>query len=180
MAGPGRNAPCSCGSGQKRKRCCGEARGPGAADLARAFLSTQRRVAVMHLAGIDRHEFEELFDAVFDLPDRHLALQLRLPRVLPPVLEELRAAIAEDDHERFHRAVSPALASVDTSVVRADLVRTVLALRDRGELDANLAAAAVFDLTRSTVGLLRSSLCKALAVDAGAVRTPSGLLVAAG
>ena len=41
MPGPGRNDPCPCGSGRKVKRCCGEHRGPGENDLARAYLAHQ-------------------------------------------------------------------------------------------------------------------------------------------
>src|SRR5947209_8642841 len=39
MADGRRNAPCSCGSGRKAKRCCGIRRGPSESDLARAGLA---------------------------------------------------------------------------------------------------------------------------------------------
>jgi hypothetical protein len=54
----------------------------------------------------------------------------------------------------------------------------VLALRDGGRLDQELAAAAVIDLASASTTLVRASVLQAVAVDAGAVPTASGLVVA--
>jgi hypothetical protein len=70
------------------------------------------------------------------------------------------------------------LAGLDTPRARAGLARVVLALRDGGRLAAELAAAAVIDLASPSTTLVRASLLHAVAVDAGAVPTASGLVVA--
>jgi hypothetical protein len=54
----------------------------------------------------------------------------------------------------------------------------VLALRGSGRLDEELAAAAVIDLASPSTTLVRVSLLQAVAVDAGAMPTASGLVVA--
>jgi hypothetical protein len=54
----------------------------------------------------------------------------------------------------------------------------VLALRGGGQLDEELAAAAVIDLASPSTTLVRASLLHAVAVDAGAMPTASGLVVA--
>ena len=68
MPGPGRNELCPCGSGRKVKRCCGQRRGPGEEDLARAYLAHQGRAAARHLRGLDDDELGDLFDELFELP----------------------------------------------------------------------------------------------------------------
>lgn len=180
MASRGRNEWCACGSGLKAKRCCGVERGPSAEELEKAFLAEQKhRWAPMVLVASVEHELEELFSGMLDLPARHYRLQLTLPAVLPPECERLRAAIAADDQERFDEAIGPALVSVDVPSARARLVREVLALASADEIHSCLAAVVVVDLTRPGSSLFESSLIEALAVSAGAARTPSGLLVAA-
>ena len=84
MAKPGRNDPCPCGSGRKVKRCCGEHRGPGEDDLARAYLAHQSRDAARRLRHLDDDELRELFDELFELPELDLALTLTLPQLLTP------------------------------------------------------------------------------------------------
>ena len=177
MAHRGRNGLCGCGSGKKAKRCCGVSRGPGPVELAKAFLAEQGRDAARHLLGITRNEFDELFAEVVDLPVRDVSVQLRLPRLLSPELEGLRTAIDDDDDEAADALVGPAVAQVGDPQRRAELARAVLALAKAGEVDPQVAAVAVIDLTTASSALLRSSLLEALAVSVGAARTPAGLLV---
>jgi len=92
MARPGRNDPCPCGSGRKVKRCCGEHRGPGEDDLARAYLAHQARDAARRL----RHLDDELRD-LFELPELDLGLTLTLPQLLTPDLQHLFDAVKADD-----------------------------------------------------------------------------------
>lgn len=179
MAGVGRNQSCPCGSGVKAKRCCGVRRGPSEVDLAKAFLSEQRRAATPALrrAINDVEDLVELYEAVAELPSLDLSLQLRLPRVLCPELERLRSAISHDDAEAIQQALPLALAEVDSPLVRADLARAVLALRDEGRVADDVAAAALLDLDSEADALVREALIASLAVDCGASRTPSGLLL---
>lgn len=180
MAGQGRNDRCRCGSGWKAKRCCGVERGPAPEELEKAFLAEQaRRVAAQVLAASVEHGREDLFSEMLGLPARHYRLQLPLPRVLPPELERLRAAIAADDEARFDEAIGPALVRVDVPSARATLVRELLSLMEADEVHLCAAATAVFDLSRDESSFLESALVEALAVSAGAARTPSSLLVAA-
>ncbi len=180
MAGQGRNERCRCGSGLKTKRCCGIERGPSAEELARAFLADEgRRVATRMLAAAIEHGPQELFSEMLDLPAHHYQLQLRLPRLLPPELEHLRAAIAHDNQERVDELIGLALAHVDTPSTRAHLVRELLTLIDTDNVHQCAAVAAIFDLTRHESSFLECALSEALAVSAGATTTPSGLLVAA-
>jgi len=177
MKGSGRNGSCPCGSGRKAKRCCGTRRGPGSAELAKAFLAEERRKAVSVLLGVDREKFDELFEEVVDLPTLDVSLQVDLPRLLSPQLERLRVAIEVDHDEAFEAAVDPALEQLDTPERRAALARAVLSLREAGRIDARLAAVAIIDLWTRRSALFQSSVVQGLAVSVGAARTPSGLLV---
>lgn len=181
MAKVGRNQPCPCGSGIKAKRCCGVPRGPSPDRLARSFLDLQAKQWAPLLADYTDVELEELLDKVAALPQNDLTLQLPLPRLLPPALERLRRAIADQDHSAIVAVVPDALAHVDTLVQRERLARAVLALHDdHHRIDCDTTAYAIIDLAtseRST--LLFGALYEALAVSSGASTTPSGLLVAA-
>ncbi len=179
MAGVGRNQLCPCGSGAKSKRCCGVRRGPSEKDLARAFLSEQGRLAVRVLRrGIDEiDDLIELYEAVAELPSLDLRLQLPLPRLLSPALERLRSAIANEDRHEFEESLPAALAEVDNPLARAQLARSVIALRDEGRIPQDVAAAALLDLDSEGEAVVREALVAALAVDCGAVRTPSGLVL---
>ena len=105
MNGSGRNDLCRCGSGKKAKRCCGTRRGPNPAELAKAFLADERRKAATVFLGADRDEFDELFDEIVDLPTLDVSVQVELPRLLTPEMEDLRVALDEDDEEAFDEAV---------------------------------------------------------------------------
>lgn len=130
------------------------------------------------LLGTDRAELDELFREVVELPLVDAALQLDLPRLLPPELERLRAAIAHDDHVEFEAARSGALALLDTPERRASLARAVLRLRDDGSIGHRLAAVAIIDLADAEdSALLEASLTQSVAVSVGAARTPAGLIV---
>jgi len=179
MAGVGRNDPCSCGSGVKAKRCCGVRRGPSGPELAKAFLVEQRRASSPALRPVinDVDVLIELYEAVAELPRRDLSCQLRLPRLLSPELERLRSAIADDDGDEIQQVLPDALAQVDNLLVRADLARAVLALREAGRVSEEVAAAALLDLDSDADALVREALVAALAVDCGAARTPSGLVL---
>jgi hypothetical protein len=131
------------------------------------------------LAAALEHGHEELFAEMLDLPAHHYRLQLSLPRLLPPELEHLRDAIQTDDTERFDELTGPALACVDTSSARAHLVRELLALIDAEHVHRCAAETAIFDLSRGESSFLECAFTQALAVNAGAAPTPSGLLVAA-
>jgi hypothetical protein len=147
--------------------------------LAKAFLVEQRRASspVLRRAINDVDDLVDLYVAVAELPRRDLSCQLRLPRLLSPELERLRSAIADDDADAIGAALPEALAQVDSPVVRADLARAVLAMRAAGRVTEEVAAAALLDLDSDADALVREALVAALAVDCGAARTPSGLVL---
>jgi len=176
-ARPGRNDPCPCGSARKAKRCCELRRGPSPPELARAWLAGEARAAARVLRNHDTDDLLELVEEVGHLPARDIRLQASLPRLVFPELEEARVAIDEEDVETLARVLPAVVARVDGALIRAELARAVLALRDAGAIDRELAAAAIVDLASSSQRLVRNSVLEALAVDAGAVRTPARLLV---
>jgi SEC-C motif len=179
MAGVGRNQPCRCGSGVKAKRCCGVRRGPSEVEVAKAFVREQCRASspVLRRAIDDVDDLIELYVAVAELPSLDLSCQLRLPRVLSPELERLRSVIADDDVDEILGALPDALVQVDSPLVRADLARAVLALREAGRVSGEVAAAALLDLDSDADALVREALVAALAVDCGVARTPAGLVM---
>ncbi len=179
MAARGRNHRCACGSGRKVKFCCGSTPGPSEPDLAKAYLVAQRRTAALVLAKVTRAELDELFEEMVELPTRDLSLQVPLPRLLPPQLEALRAAIDDDDREALDAAMPAALAQLDGPLLRAGLARAVLAMRDGGRVAPKLAAVAVADLCVERSALVEAGLALALAVIVGAAPTPSGLVLVA-
>jgi SEC-C motif len=177
MAQQGRNQRCPCGSGRKVKHCCGVRRGPSEAELAKAFLHQQARVAALVLDARSDAEVVALLDAATRLPRQEVSMQLPLPRLLSPAQERLRAAVADDDPDEVAAAVPAALAEVDTPIARAGLVRAVQALRDAGRVSAEIAAAVAVEQASRSTTLLRAGLLAAVAVSVGAATTPAGLLV---
>ena len=178
MAGLGRNDRCSCGSGRKVKRCCGVRRGPSEAALAEAFLAAQARAAAPALAALGEEDLAELWERLFDLPAGHLSLLVALPDLLTPELDRLGQAVSEDDPEEAEAALPPVLARYDTPQVRARIGRAVIALRESGDIDGELAAVALVDLTDASGGLIQGSLLHSVAVSTGTERTPAGLVLA--
>jgi len=154
-------------------------RGPSEDELAKAFLAVEARVAAWVLRDHDDEQLDELHDALIDLPSVDPSLLWPLPRLLTPELVRLGAALADQDEdtEAVWGLLQGVLARLDTPRARAGLARAVLALRGGG-LDQELAAAAVIDLASPSTTLVRVSLLQAVAVDAGAVPTASGLVVA--
>ena len=179
MAGPGRNDPCPCGSGRKVKRCCGEHRGPGEDDLARAYLAHQARDAARRLQHLDDDELRELFDDLFELPELDLALTITLPQLLTPDLQHLFDAVKSDDPDAGDEVIPRILDQLDTPAERARLARTIINLRDTKRLDSLLAAAAIIDLDSRSRILLNASLVHAAFIHTGRLRTPGGLRLAA-
>ena len=180
MKGSGRNGRCPCGSGEKVKQCCGVRRGPGVAELAKAFVAEETRKAALDLVGLNEEKLDRLLDEVVDLPALDMSLQADLPRVLTPELERLRAAIDEGEEEAFDGAVDLAVGQLDSPQRRAALAAAVVRLREHGRINRRVAAVALVDLGVRRSWLLRASVIQSLAVSTGAARTPSGLLVAAG
>jgi SEC-C motif len=180
MAGLGRNERCPCGSGRKVKRCCGVRRGPSEDELAKAFLAVEARAAAWVLRDHDDEQLDELHDALIDLPSLDPSLLWPLPRLLTPELVGLGAALADEDEDTdaVRGLLLSVLARLDTPPARAGLARAVLALRGSERLGEELAAAAVIDLASPSTTLVRASVLHAVAVDAGAVPTASGLVVA--
>lgn len=178
MAALGRNDRCPCGSGRKVKRCCGVRRGPSEAALAHAFLAAEARAAAPALVGLREEDLTELWDRLFDLPSEHLSLLVAFPELLTPELDRLRQAVADDDPQEVEAALPPVLARHDTPLVRARIARALIALRESGDIDGELAAVALMDLTAPSGALIQGSLLHSVALAAGTERTPAGLVLA--
>lgn len=178
MGAVGRNDRCPCGSGRKVKRCCGVRTGPSEAELAKAFLAVQARAAAPVLAGFDEEDLDELWDRLFDLPLKHLSLLVAFSDLLTPEIDRLRRGMAADDLEEVNAALPAVLSRHDTPQVRAQLARGVLVLGDCGDIESELAAAALADLAGPSGALLRASLLHSAAVAVGVERTPAGLVLA--
>lgn len=179
MPGPGRNQPCPCGSGHKTKHCCGQQRGPGENDLARAFLAQHARDAASRLRRLDDDDLEDLFDELIELPERDLRLTLSLPHVRSPEIDRLLDAAANDDIDTGDELIPKITHQLDTPIERARIARVVLDLRDTGRLDSLLAAAAIIDLDSRSRTLIRACLVQAIFIQAGVISTPAGLRLAA-
>jgi hypothetical protein len=181
MAEVGRNDRCSCGSGRRVKRCCGLSGGPGPEGLARVELSDLICLVAPVLTRHSDSELHHLLARVPELPGAHPSLAWALPRVFPPELEALRAAVHADDLEAVKNTLPEAVAAVDTQVGRAHLARAVLALRDAGCVEAGLVAAAVADLASGSPQLVTASLVEAVLVHVrAAAPVPSSALVLTG
>ena len=176
----GRNDRCSCGSGRRPRRCCGVSGGPGPEGLARIELSDLTCLVAPVLIRHSDAELHQLLARVPELPGDHPSLAWGLPRVFPPELEALRAAVHADDLDAVKNALPEAVAAVDTQVGRAHLARAVLALRDAARLEAGLAAAAVVDLASGSPQLVTASLVEAVLADVRSTRAESsaGLVLA--
>jgi SEC-C motif len=179
VAKVGRNAPCRCGSGRKAKRCCGVRGGPSEESLARALLIHASREAAWELRNVSDGELDEFLDGLVELPELDLSLHADLPKLLSPALDRLCDAFAADDPEAAEGPFGELLGAIDTPLERARLARAVIALRASGRLKARLAAAALIDLASESRELIAASLLQAVAVRAGAARTPAGIVLAA-
>ena len=173
MAYVGRTVRCPCGSGRRVKRCCGLSGGPGPEGLARAELSDLTSLVAPVLIRHSDSDLHGLLARVPELPGAHRSLAWALPRVFPPELEALRAAVHADDLEAVKDTLPDAVAAVETQVGRAHLARAVLALRDAGCVEASLAAAAVVDLASGSPQLVTASIVEAVLVDVRAARAES-------
>jgi hypothetical protein len=179
MAKIGRNELCGCGSGRKVKRCCGVVRGPSGSSLAQAFLMGAAPDAARVVGKVSEAEFTVLLDELVDLPCVDLSLQVELPKLLSPALGRLCEAVAADDELAGEAVFAQVVDELDSPIERARLGRGVIAARDRGRLDGEVAAAALIDLASGSRQLLRASVIEAVAVRVGAARTPAGLVLAA-
>jgi SEC-C motif len=179
VAKVGRNQRCPCGSGLKAKRCCGVDGGPSEESLARALLAHAWREAAWELRHVSDREFEELLGELPELPELDLSLHAELPKLLSPALHRFCEAFAADDPDAAEEPFGELLGAIDSPLERARLARAVIALRASGRLDAKLAATALIDLASESREMVGASLLQAVAVRAGAARTPAGILLAA-
>jgi hypothetical protein len=114
VPGPGRNQPCSCGSGRKTKHCCGEQRGPSEDQLARAHVATLAQQAIPDLAGLSDHALQQLSERLMDLPALDLSLLVALPKLIGPDLQRLRESIELDDADWGWDALTAVHHEIDT------------------------------------------------------------------
>jgi hypothetical protein len=179
MPKPGRNDPCSCGSGRKTKRCCGQQRGPSQDDLARAHLAELARQAAPALAGLPDRALDHLWEQLVDVPAVDYSLLVTLPKLIGPDLQRLREAIEHDDPDWGWDALTAVHTQIDTPQQRARLADAIVQLRDQHRLNRRQAAYALLDLSTRSTRFVAASLLEAVAVSVGVSRTPGGLHIAA-
>jgi SEC-C motif-containing protein len=179
MPEPGRNQPCSCGSGRKVKRCCGQTRGPSEDQLARAHIAQLARQAIPDLAELSDRTLDRLWDSLMDLPSVDYALLVTLPKLIGPDLQRLREAIEHDDPDWGWDALTAVARQIDTPQQRARLADAIVRLRDQHRINRHQAAYALLDLDSRSTRFIAASLLEAVAVSVGASRTPGGLHIAA-
>jgi hypothetical protein len=174
----GRNQPCPCGSGRKAKLCCGVRRGPSEAELAKAFLAVQARWAAPRLVHFDEGELQVLWDEMLDLPHKDLSLLMPLPELLTPDMERLCEAFSDDEPDTAEAILPGVVKTYDSPVVRVRFAKSIIAIRDRGEIAPELAAIALMDLALDSTAFLAAALVASIAVQVGITATPAGLVLA--
>jgi hypothetical protein len=175
MAKVKRNGPCTCGSGNKAKRCC---YGTGEPVHIGMLPKEVGDAAIADLQGTDEIELRLYFDQLLDLPELDVSLQVRLPGIITPDMEQAINALRDDDGDRFDDALDKVFNAIDSPERRLALAEAVLRLRDQGQIKRKLAAMAVLELDRPESMTFRSSVAESLAVLAGEQQTPAGLLLA--
>jgi hypothetical protein len=174
MAKIRRNAPCPCGSGSKAKRCC---YGINETTQIHCLPTELCQGVVANLIDIDEVELMVLEEELLDLPEIDTSLQVPLG-ILTPTIGAALCAIQDDDVDLFDEVLDEVMLEVDWPDRRTDLARAVITLRDQGRIPSDLAALAVIDLDCLQSTLFASSVAESLAVLAGEVSTPAGLIVA--
>ncbi len=164
----GRRERCCCGSGKRTKRCCGTSAHPVPADLAKAELAALGNSLAPGLSRFADPELHHLLDQVPELVALDASLAWCLPRVHPPEIERLWAAIEDVDLESVKEALPAAVGALDGPIGRARLAHAVLGLRDTRRIGPDLAAAAVVDLASGSPQLVTASIVEAVRVGAGA------------
>jgi hypothetical protein len=155
MAKMERNGPCSCGSGNKAKRCCF---GPDQRIHVR-ILPVQIYVAALSdLFGATEEELEELFDQLPKLPRRYPSLRVRLPSISTPEMNRVFKAFREFNGKDFTIALADLVTALDHTEHRLQLGRAVISLRDDSHISRQLAAVAIFDLDRVHSDLFKDSV----------------------
>ena len=175
MAKVQRNQPCPCGSGSKAKRCC---YGPGRVTEVGIMPLDITQDAISVLRATSEIELRALFDQLLYLPEIDLSLQVPLPGIITPEIDQAISALQDGDGEEFDRVLARVVPTVDTVDQRINLAQAVMALLDQGRISAKLAAMAIFELDREQSIFFTSSVAESIGVLAGDQRTPSGLLVA--
>ena len=158
------------------KRCCGTPACPVPADLAKAELAALGNSLAPCLSRFADAELHELLDQVPELVALDPSLAWCLPLVLPPEIEQLRAAIDDVDLEAVKGALPEAVAALDDPIGRARLAHAVLGLRDTRRIGPDLAAAGVVDLASGSPQLVTASIVEAVRADL-ANSGSSGLLL---
>ena len=176
MAKVKRNGPCPCGSGNKAKRCCYD---PTTDIDFRIMPLDMADEAMSVLQGTSEIELRAYFDELMFLPEVDLSLQVPLPGIITPDIDDAIRALQDDDGDEFDRILDLVVPTVDTVQRRVDLAHAALSLRDQGRIPPLLAAVAVLDLDEEESILLISSVAESISVLAGDQPTPSGLLIAA-
>jgi hypothetical protein len=167
-----RNGPCPCGSGNKAKRCC---YGIQASNRQRLLPPEFPEGYFDVLMGLSVIELRTLIDLVILMPERDIALQIRLPAIITPDIDRAVHALRDGEEELFDQAFEDVLANIDTDDRRIELAWAIIELRGQSRLPPTQAAVAVLELELPDSLLFRSSVAKSIAVCAGDLRTTAGL-----
>ena len=136
-------------------------------------------MAAWELRNVSDREFGQLLGELPELPEVDLSLHAVLPKLVSPALDGFCDAFATDDPDAAEGRFGELLGAIDRPLERARLARALIALRAAGRLGDKLAATALIDLASESREMVAASLLQAVAVRAGAARTPAGVLLAA-
>lgn len=157
-----RNRPCSCGSGRTARDCCGRFRRLSDNEIARASLSRQARPAWELLAPFTPDGRAGLHRELSGLADRcpDVAAAIQAPgRGGWSRLVRAAARWPEGELDRF---VTMAARTLDRPIVRVEVGRAVLALREDGVLDEYVTAVALVDLDEPVSVLMQAAAVTAI------------------
>jgi hypothetical protein len=123
MAKVGRNHPCPCGSTKKAKRYC---YGPVVYVDVR-ILPFEHKTPLSVLPGTTEIELRALFNQLTDLPKLDLSLQVPLPGVHTPDIDQAGRALRHDEGEEFDRHVARVVPTVDSAERRIKSGKAIIA-----------------------------------------------------
>jgi hypothetical protein len=150
-----RKRACGCGSGRPARDCCGRFRRLTRDEIATAYLHRQARHARDLIGPFAAPAIAALQAEAASLPSRCEVFTGALRSAVPSALRELQNS-AMTPERLWARA-----AAADTVVARAAVSKAIVTLREAGEIDEHLAAAAIIELASG-----RSRLCEAALVEA--------------
>jgi hypothetical protein len=159
-----RPRPCPCGSGRVARDCCGRFRRLSEADVARAHVHRQARAARELLYPFSAGGMEGLRHELSSLPAAQDRVGSALQGRAATEVAKLVSAAARRDQPAGEALIGAVTARAGLQLARVALAKAVMALREDGEIDEHLTAAAIVDLDGPASVLLAAAVSHDAAV----------------